>query len=191
MRIVASLLAVVLGAAFVAMPTVADDIEAVPESSDRLEFVGENLLMKANGMFHEWRVIESAVDPDAIDDAFAVVEVELTSLDTGIEARDEHLRNPDFFEVETYPIATVRVHSPRPIEDPEALHPRFAVQFDIDLHGVQKTLDGEIVLMGSSPLVVEGGLTINRMEFGVGPKPGFWSPMVPKAEIPVRFHLEL
>ena len=41
------------------------------------------------------------------------------------------------------------------------------------------------------PLIFEGNLTIDRMDFGVGPKPGFWSPMVPKAEIPVKFHVEL
>ena len=89
------------------------------------------------------------------------------------------------------PLAKVRSHSPRPIEDPSGEHLRFAVRFDVDLHGVEKTLDGEIVLLGSSPLIFEGKLTIDRMEFDIGPKPGFWSPMVPKAEIPVSFRVEL
>jgi hypothetical protein len=47
------------------------------------------------------------------------------------------------------------------------------------------------VLVDTDPLIFEGNLTIDRMEFGVGPKPGFWSPMVPKAGIPVNFHVEL
>ncbi len=186
-----SVLALVLGAVLIGNPSVAEDMEAVATPPGTLEFLGENLIMKAKGIFHDWRVIEGSVDPDAIEDAFVVVEVALASLDTGIERRDNHLRNPDFFEVETYPLARVRIHSPRPIEDPSGDYPRFAVRFDVNLHGVEKTLDGEIVLMGSSPLVFEGKLTIDRMEFGVGPKPGFWSPMVPKAEIPVSFRVEL
>jgi polyisoprenoid-binding protein YceI len=183
-----------LGCALLVVPAVAEDIEAIVSSSGppgTLEFVGKNLIMAAKGTFHEWRVVESSVDMDAIDDAFVLVEVELSSVDTGIERRDDHLRNSDFFEVETYPVATVRIHSPRIIEDENREPSRFTVQFDVNLHGVEKTLDGEIVLIGTDPLIFEGNLTIDRMEFGVGPKPGFWSPMVPKAEIPVTFHVAL
>lgn len=179
-------LAVLLGCA----PVVAEDMEAALAPPGTLEFVGKNLIMKAKGTFHQWRVVESSVDMDAIGDAFVVVEVELASLDTGIERRDNHLRNPDYFEVDTYPVARVRIHSPQPIQAEADQRPRFAVQFDVNLHGIDKTLNGEIVLIETDPLVFEGNLTIDRLEFGVGPKPGFWSPMVPKAEIPVRFHVE-
>ena len=183
-------LAVLLGCAPVVAPVVAEDMEAALAPPGTLEFVGKNLIMKAKGTFHQWRVVESSVDMDAIGDAFVVVEVELASLDTGIERRDNHLRNPDYFEVDTYPVARVRIHSPQPIRAEADERPRFAVQFDVNLHGVDKTLEGEIVLIETNPLVFEGNLTIDRLEFGVGPKPGFWSPMVPKAEIPVRFHVE-
>ena len=172
-------------------PAGAEDIEATVTSPGTLEFVGKNLIMTAKGTFHEWRIVESSIDMDAIDDAFVLVEVELASLDTGIEGRDDHLRNPDFFDVDTYPVATVRIHSPQPIRVEANEKLRFTVQYDLNLHGVEKTLDGEIVLVDTDPLIFEGNLTVDRMEFGVGPKPGFWSPMVPKAEIPVSFHIEL
>ena len=172
-------------------PAGAEDIEATVTSPGTLEFVGRNLIMTAKGTFHEWRIVESSIDMDAIDDAFVLVEVELASLDTGIEGRDDHLRNPDFFDVDTYPVATVRIHSPQPIQVEANEKLRFTVQYDLNLHGVEKTLDGEIVLVDTDPLIFEGNLTVDRMEFGVGPKPGFWSPMVPKAEIPVSFHIEL
>ncbi len=160
-----------------------------------LEFVGKNLIMKANGVFHDWRVIESAVDMAALGDAFVVVEVDLTSVDTGIEGRDDHLRNPDFFETETYPVATVRIHSATPVpateEEEGGGQQRFAAQFDVDLHGVQKTVEGEIVVMTTEPLVFEGNVLIDRMEFGVGPKWNWWSPVTPREKIPVSFHVEL
>ena len=187
-------LAIVLGSVLAVMPIVAEDTEPAVAPPGMLKFVGKNLIMKAKGTFHDWRVVESSVDLDALGEAFAVVEVQLASLDTGIEGRDDHLRNPDFFEVDTYPVAIVRVHSPEPIPDETnetEEQPRFAVQFDVNLHGVEKTVGGEIVLINADPIVIEGELVIDRMEFGVGPEPGFWSPMVPKAEIPVRFRVEL
>lgn len=202
-RILSGVLALVLGCVLVAVPVVAEDVEVAAAPPGTLKFVGKNLMMKAKGTFHDWRVVESSVDLDAIADAFAVVEVQLASVDTGIEGRDDHLRNPDFFEVETYPVATVRLHSPEPIpdeggktdeseeSDETAAQLRFAVHFDVNLHGVEKTVLGEIVLINTNPLVFEGEVVIDRMAFGVGPEPGFWSPMVPKAEIPVRFHVEL
>lgn len=183
--------AVLLGCALTVAPVVAEEFETAVAPPGTLEFVGKNLIMKAKGTFHEWRVVESSVDLDAIDDAFVLVEVQLASLDTGIERRDDHLRTPDFFEVDRYPVARVRIHSPQPIPDETNEQLRFAVRFDVNLHGVEKTLAGEIVLIETNPLVFEGNLTIDRLEFGVGPKPGFWSPMVPKAEIPVRFRVEL
>ena len=165
-----------------------DEAQAPPGT---LEFVGKNLLMKARGIFHEWRVVESSIDMEAIEEAFAVVEVSLSSVDTGIERRDEHLRTPDFFDVETYPVARIRVHSPQPVAAEEDEKSRFSIRFDVDLHGVQKTLEGEIVLMRADPLVFEGEVVIDRTEFGVGPKPNRWNPMSPRAEIPIRFHVEI
>jgi len=183
--------AVLLGCALTVAPVVAEEFETGVAPPGTLEFVGKNLIMKAKGTFHEWRVVESSVDLDAIDDAFVLVEVQLASLDTGIERRDDHLRTSDFFEVDRYPVARVRIHSPQLIPDETNEQLRFAVRFDVNLHGFEKTLAGEIVLIETNPLVFEGNLTIDRLEFGVGPKPGFWSPMVPKAEIPVRFRVEL
>jgi polyisoprenoid-binding protein YceI len=191
LRFTAFALASLLGCALLVAQAVAEDTEAEVSPPGTLEFLGENLIMKAEGTFHEWRVVESSIDVEALDDAFALVEVELASLDTGIERRDDHLRDPDFFEVETYPLAMVRVHSPQLIEDESSTQPHFAVRFDVNLHGVEKTLDGEVEIISLDPLIFEGNLTIDRMDFGVGPKPGFWSPMVPKAEIPVKFHVEL
>jgi len=159
-----------------------------------LEFVGKNLIMKANGVFHDWRVVESAVDMAALGEAFAVVEVDLNSVDTGIEKRDDHLRTPDFFDTETYPVAMVRVHSAQPVpaseDDKSDDQQRYVVQFDVDLHGVQKTVEGEVVVVTTDPLVFEGNVVIDRMEFGIGQKWNWWSAVTPKEKIPVRFHVE-
>ncbi|MCA9503090.1 MAG: YceI family protein [Myxococcales bacterium] len=157
----------------------------------RIEFVGRNGIATANGTFHVWQIVEHAIDLAAIEQGHAVVEIDLASVDTGSPRRDAHLRNPDFFEVERFPTARVRVYDARPIEPDAEGRRRFAVRYDVDLHGVQKTLEGEITLVSESPLAFEGGLVIDRLEFGVGAPPRRWNPMSIEAGIPIRFRVEL
>jgi polyisoprenoid-binding protein YceI len=168
-----------------------DTIEAEPAPPGRIEFVGRNLFATANGTFHAWRIVDQRLDLDALAQSEVVVEVDLSSVDTGNGRRDEHLRTADFFEVETYPTARVRAHSPRPDRETEAGRPRYAVRYEIDLHGVTRTLEGEAWIESESPLVFEGRVVIDRMAFGIGEAPSRWNPMSIEAEIPIRFRVEL
>jgi len=155
----------------------------------QIEFVGRNAFATADGTFHTWRVVERSIDVDDPRESWAVVEIDLASVDTGIERRDDHLRDPDFFEVENWPTARVRAHSLEPIGTDEEGRPRFSARFDVDLHGVEQTLDGEVVLVESDPATFEGTLVVDRTRFGVGPEPSRWNPMSIDAAIPVRFRV--
>ncbi len=166
----------------------ADGTASTPPGT--IEFTGKNLFATANGTFHSWRLVAAAVDPDALEASTATVEIDLASVDTGIERRDDHLRNPDFFEVERFPVATVRFHSAERDGETEAGEPRYRAKFDIDLHGVRKTLDGEVVRVSEDPLAFEGSLVVDRTAFGVGGAPSRWNPMAVRAEIPVSFRVE-
>ena len=44
------------------------------------------------------------LDPDDLTKTRGRVEVDMSSVDTGDEKRDAHLRSPDFFDVENYPV---------------------------------------------------------------------------------------
>lgn len=156
-----------------------------------IEFVGRNTFATADGVFHTWRLVSHTVDPLDLESAQATVEVDLASVDTGVNRRDDHLRNPDFFEVETYPTALIRVHSPEPNGTTDSGASRFSARFEIDLHGVKKTVPGEVVMESASPPVFSGSLVIDRTDFGVGAPPSRWNPMSVKADIPIRFRVEL
>ena len=162
----------------------------VPEAS-HIQFVGKNLFATANGTFHAWRVVGSHVLPDDLANSHVDVEVDLSSVDTGIERRDKHLRTADFFETETYPLAKIRVHSAVLGGTDEQGRERYAAKFDIDLHGVQKTLDGEFYLVSTSPLQAEGSLVVDRLDFGIGKPRSAWNPMSVTEEIPVSFRVSL
>lgn len=192
----------VFGIAFlaVARPASTDGQTTDPEPPGTIEFVGKNLFGTANGIFHEWQILESSIDLDNPAESYAIVEIDLKSLDTGNGRRDNHLRDPDFFETETYPTATARVHSLRPVTDEdrgtgtaenetvaESGADRFEISIDLDLHGIEKTVLGTARLISRVPLSFEGETTIDRTEFGVGPRPSRWNPTTPRAQIPVRF----
>ena len=160
-----------------------------------INFVGHNLFGDAEGTFHSWRVLRNSIDLAVPGESFAgaavVVEVDLATIDTGNKRRDDHLRTPDFFDVEQFPVARVQVHSPTVAGKTEAGLPRFTAKFDLDLHGVQKTIEGEIRQVSEKPLAFEGSLMLDRMDFGIGEAPSRWNPMSITLEVPVSFRVEL
>ena len=155
----------------------------------RIGFFGHNIFGTAAGEFHAWRVVDHSIDLADPAASYAIVEVTLASVDTKSEGRDEHLRTADFFDVVKFPVATVRGHSPRVLEPSKKGRPRYAVQFDVDLHGVKKTLAGELEVVETEPVVVEGSFLILRTDFGIGEEPSRWNPVDIDDEVPVRFRI--
>lgn len=165
--------------------------DAAAGAKGRIGFVGRNVFGRAPGTFSEWRVGSAVVDLERPAVSDVLIEVVLASVDTGNADRDEHLRTADFFDVETHPLARVRGHSARPLDPSAGGHPRHAVRFEVDLHGVQKSIDGEVEILETDPVVVEGGFLIRRTDFGIGSPPSRWNPMSIDDEVPVRFRIEL
>jgi len=183
-RGMAAALVAALSALALAGPAPAADGEAI-------RFTAGNLFDTAEGTFHTWRVTEAHIDPADPGASTVTVEVDLTSVDTGIEDRDEHLLTEDFFYVAIFPVATVRVHDAEPIGMRESAKSRYRALFDIDLHGEQKTLPGEFTVLGRNPFVVEGSLTLNRLDFGVGEPHRVWNPFSITDEVTVTFRAEI
>ena len=95
-------------------------------------------------------------------------EIDLASISTGNDQRDEHIRSADFFEVETYPTMTYRstgVH----VEDGD-----YVLDGELTLKGVTKSVPLILELNGFGPDPYGGtraGFTasgeINRSDFNV------------------------
>jgi len=101
-------------------------------------------------------------------DSSATAEIDLASIHTGAEQRDEHLRSADFFEVEKYPKMTYRSTGVRADGDD------FILDGELTLKGVTKNVPLRLELNGFGPDPYGGtraGFTataeINRREFGV------------------------
>ncbi len=95
-------------------------------------------------------------------------EIDLKSINTGQEQRDEHIRSADFFEVETYPAMTYKSTGVR-VEDGE-----YILDGDLTLKGVTRSVPLHLELNGFGPDAyggVRAGFTatgeLNRRDFNV------------------------
>ena len=92
----------------------------------------------------------------------------VTSVDTGVAGRDNHLRNKDFFEVETYPEMTFKSTK---VEKKGDL---WNVTGDFTLKGVTKSITIPFTLngmmkdqKGGVKMGISAQTTINRQDYGV------------------------
>jgi polyisoprenoid-binding protein YceI len=95
-------------------------------------------------------------------------EIDLSSINTGQEQRDAHIRSADFFEVETYPTMTYKSTGVR-VEDGE-----YVLDGELTLKGVTRNVPLRLELQGFGPDAYGGyraGFTatgeINRRDFNV------------------------
>jgi polyisoprenoid-binding protein YceI len=102
--------------------------------------------------------------------------VDLTSINTGTQQRDDHIRSADFFDVENHPTMTFRSTGIRPDGDD------FLLDGELSIRGVTRPVTFRLEVNGFGPDAYGGtraGFSatgeINRNDFGVsynGPIPG-------------------
>lgn len=102
--------------------------------------------IKANdvGESHSFRKVSGQID----DDGNAVIEIDLASVDTLIDLRDERMIN-FLFEATTYPTATLRA-TVDPQEFAALEHGarlETFVEAEIDLHGISDALEADIAVV--------------------------------------------
>lgn len=105
---------------------------------------------------------------ERIEDSAVQADVEVDSVNTKHEQRDEHLRTSDFFKAEEFPALTFRSSGVR-VDDDEVL-----VTGELTLRGVTKEVEFEVEFggitkdgYGNTKLGLEAEATINRHDFGV------------------------
>jgi len=124
------------------------------------------MVSKVRGRFTKFSgEIVTAEDPLQ---SSVTAEIDLTSINTGQEQRDQHIQSADFFEVETYPTMTYKSTGVR-VEDGE-----YVLDGDLTLKGVTKNVPLRLELQGFGEDAYGGyraGFTatgeINRSDFNV------------------------
>lgn len=113
-----------------------------PAHTDVLFSAKHMMVTTVRGTFTEvsGTVEINETDPTA---SHAELVVKASSLDTGVGARDGHLRSNDFFDVETYPEIRVMSTAVRPKSGNE-----YVVTADVTIRDVTRSVDFDVEFLG-------------------------------------------
>jgi polyisoprenoid-binding protein YceI len=132
-----------------------------------LAFTGRHFMVtKVRGRFTGVTgIVEIAED---LSDSRVDVTIDMASVESGNETRDEHLRSAELFEVATYPTATFRS------VEVEWKGNRGTVHGDLTIHGVTKRVPLEVEFegyvrdpWGGDRAIFSARTRVNREDFGV------------------------
>ena len=147
-------------------------------------------IAKVKGYFHDF---EGTIvyDENDVENGSATVTIQTTSIDTGNDDRDNHLRSPDFFEVETYPAITFVSTGVERSDD------GLVLMGDLTIHGVTRRVEIPFEVLGTMRdhegkmrAGFEGSLTLKREDFGVGWQDLKWRPPLIGNDVEITLNLE-
>ncbi len=109
-------------------------------------------------------------DPDHLDEAHGEVTVEVASITTGVEQRDNHLRSADFFEAERYPTMTYRFKGVEKTgENRYRINGELTIKETTRVVPLDVTYEGEVPdpFGGKKRIGVSASGRLNRLDFGL------------------------
>jgi polyisoprenoid-binding protein YceI len=117
---------------------------AVDTAHSGIEFsVRHMVISSVKGSFNSYSATIEA-DPKDLTTASIEFTVDLASVDTRNEDRDNHLRSADFFDVEQFPTMTFKTTSVEKTDEDE-----YNVTGDLTLHGVTRQETFKVTYEGS------------------------------------------
>ena len=153
--------------AFALIPqTFAADTYTIDPAHTRVGFAARHFgINTVKGRFKEFTG-KLVMDGDALKEATATIQVQ--SIDTGVEQRDNHLRTPDFFDAKTYPTITFKTKRVEPKADGAVMIA------DFTMRGVTKELRLPVTLSkpikdpwGNTRVGLETKTKLNRKDYGI------------------------
>lgn len=129
----------------------------------KLRFSVEARMIGAEGMFRKFDV-KADIDEQALEKSQIEVTVDMTTIDTNSERRDNHLKSPDFFDVAKFPTSTIKISGIRKLSDTT-----YEADADLTIRDVTKRvkLPARVLLNEAGVLRFRGTVELNRMEYGV------------------------
>lgn len=155
-----------LSIAFVGSTALAAQLK-LDRTHSKVGFTAETLLFDVDGQFKEY-TLEVEGDKNEPAKAKVRVTINVASIDTQNQKRDDHLRSPDFFDAEKHPTITFTSTSIRPKGN------QLIMKGDLTMHGKTKkvTIPFKIAKgknsAGIDTTTYKGEITIDRNDFGIG-----------------------
>jgi polyisoprenoid-binding protein YceI len=160
--------------AFISISLFSQSVWKHDPNHSKLGFVVTHLsVADVTGYFTSFDVTVSSSQAD-FSDAVIELSADINTINTGIEARDNHLKTADFFDAAAYPTMTFKSTS---IEKSGDKH--YKLKGNLTMHGVTKEITVDLIHRGTisnemtqnkevAGLQILG--TLKRSDFGIGAK---------------------
>lgn len=134
------------------------------DAGSKVRFVIKNFGINTGGTFDGLKGTVN-FDPSKLSTCSFDVSVDAKTVDTDMEARDNHLRKAEYFDVEKYPTLTFKSTKVTTTNKPEYLY----VYGAITIKGVTKEIGFPFTYKEKDGgYLFEGDFKLNRRDFGVG-----------------------
>lgn len=124
---------------------------------------------------------EILFDAEDICDLRGEILIKAESINTRLKARDDHLKNADFFDVKNYPEIVFK--SKRVVKRDNG----FEIIGDLTMHGVTREVSGPVIIRGpvktsygKELIGISGETIISRQDFGIS-----WNAKMPNGGLAV------
>ncbi len=166
---------------------------AIDPVHSEVSFVVRHMMVsKVRGRFDKFEgTFVTAPDPL---ESTVTASVDLSTINTGQEQRDAHIRSADFFEVEKYPTMTFTSTALKAGEE------GFVLEGDLTIKGVTQAVAFNLEVSGFGPDAYGGTragfsatTVINRMDYGVsfnGPIPGVPGGVAVSEKVTINLEIE-
>ncbi|MEM1181907.1 MAG: YceI family protein [Acidobacteriota bacterium] len=136
---------------------------AVAEAPGTIEWKAQSSKYDAHGKFQKWNFTRVTIPDGNLEKGVVEFEIDLASVWEKADALAEHLRQADFFNVEKYATATVKIDRVKKTGDES-----YEGIATVTLHGHTDEVPVTFTATGSDPIAIQGSATLNRITFGVG-----------------------
>lgn len=164
---------------FLSAFTVMNSVWKNDDPHSQLGFTVKHLgIADISGTFNDFDVTVNSSKPDFSDAAFELT-AKVASIDTRVDARNNHLKSADFFDAEKYPTMTFKSTSLK-----KAGKNKYKLSGDLTLHGITKPVTMDLEYKGTVENPMSKKQTagfqvtgvIKRSDFNLGN--GFPAPMI-------------
>jgi len=144
------------------------DTYNLDKAHTQISFTVSHLVIShVSGAFRDFNGIIN-YDPSDVTKSTVDVHIMASSVNTGDDKRDGHLKSPDFFDVQKFPELTFKSTKIEKKGD------GFIAYGPLTIHGVSKDVELPFTIagtikdgMGKTHLVARSSLTINRKDYGL------------------------
>jgi len=115
--------------------------------------------------FESFKVTKASFDPKNIEGGKATIEIDTSSLKTGSDKRDNHLKTPDYIDASKYATITVDIDKVK-----KKAGKTYTAEATVNFHDVKKTIPVtfDVVDAKDNWVQIKGEAAFSRLDFNVG-----------------------